>query len=366
MSAPACETAEFIQLCKKFGPTEIARILGVGERNVYSRRSRLERDMGLTLRPEQKSRQEDTEDYLDTPLVSVREKPFEADFLPSVLPPIEELKALRRAEWRQVHEAKDARKLIPIRIKLDGPFAIAHMGDPHVDDSGTNYPLIERHVEIINRTEGLFGANVGDIQNNWVGRLGRLYGEQNTSAAASWALAEDLVSSVQWLYLISGNHDAWSGAGDPLQWIMRQQPGVHESNGARLNLICPNGTEVRINARHDFKGHSMWNTAHGPSRAAQMGFDDDILTCGHKHTSGYAPIKNPASGRVSHAIRVASYKHHDRYAEEKDFPDHNIFECPITIIDPYADQKRRVTVIFDPDEGADFLNYKRRKWRNNK
>ena len=35
------------------------------------------------------------------------------------------------------------------------------------------------------KTDGLFGGNLGDIQNNWIGRLQALYGQQSTSAKES-------------------------------------------------------------------------------------------------------------------------------------------------------------------------------------
>ena len=35
----------------------------------------------------------------------------------------------------------------------------------------------------------------------------------------------------------------------------------------------------------------MWNTAHGVSKASQMGWKDHILTCGHTHVSGYQVIR---------------------------------------------------------------------------
>ncbi len=43
--------------------------------------------------------------------------------------------------------------------------------------------------------------------------------------------------------------------------------------------------------------------------------------------------------------------------------DQNIFECPVTIIDPQYDDNdsRLVTTIFDPYEAADFLTWKRNK-----
>jgi hypothetical protein len=297
-----------------------------------------------------------------------REPTFEVEPLPSEHLPIEELIAHRKRQFAQKRRAKEARKLIPVRVKIDGPFGICHGGDPHTDDDGTDLELIERHIAVINRTEGLFGANVGDVRNNWVGRLARLYGEQSTSATDALRLTEWFLRSVNWLYLIGGNHDVWSGGDDPIKWVMRQQPGVYQADGARLNLITPSGRQFRVNARHDFKGHSMWNTAHGPAKAVQMGWRDHILTCGHLHTSGYQVLKDPASGLISHAIRVASYKTYDRYADQLGLPDQNIFVAPVTIIDPaFADDDPRcITVLFDPEEGADYLTWKRAKWKQAK
>ena len=56
-----------------------------------------------------------------------------------------------------------------------------------------------------------------------------------------------------------------------------------------------------------------------------MGWRDHVLTAGHTHVSGYQVLKDPSTGLISHAIRIASYKEMDRYAEEKGLPDQNIF-----------------------------------------
>lgn len=140
--------------------------------------------------------------------------------------------------------------------------------------------------------------------------------------------------------------------------------GVYEQWGARLNLIFPNGKEIRINARHMFKGNSMWNTAHAVAKAVQMGWKDHILTCGHTHVSGYQVLKDPASGLISHALQVASFKIMDSYAEKLGLDDKNIFNAPVTIIDPsfHDDDNRLITTIFNPYEGAEYLKYKREKW----
>jgi hypothetical protein len=292
---------------------------------------------------------------------SVPTKPFSIEALPEETPTADELLVRRKSQFARKEKAKLARKLIQVSVNIDGPIGIAHFGDPHVDDDGTDIGLLERHVSIVNQTEGMFAGNVGDYSNNWIGRLARLYGEQTTSSQEAWVLVEWLLRSCDWLYLIGGNHDAWSGAGDPLKWIARQQGALLEPHGARMELRLPSGAAPRINARHDFKGHSQWNTAHGPAKAVQMGWRDHILTCGHMHTSGYQILKDPATGLVSHAIRVASYKTFDRYADEKGLPDQAIFVCPVTIIDPRFPETdtRFVTFIPDVEEAAEYLTWKR-------
>ena len=272
-------------------------------------------------------------------------------------------------EWRKKQFAKkrthkEMAKLREVRVSVSGPIGIAHFGDPHVDDDGTDIELLENHMDIVNRTDGMFGANLGDLQNNWIGRLARLWADQGTSAKQAWQLTEWMCKKVDWLYLIGGNHDAWSGSGDPLKWIMAQANTAFDYSGTRLNLKFPNGKEVRVNARHDFSGHSMWNPAHGPMKAAMGGWRDHILTCGHKHVSFVAgPLKDPANGLLSWAIRCAGYKTYDRYAEEKGLPDQNAFPACVTIIDPkYGDDDPRlITVIPDVETGADYLKFLRRK-----
>lgn len=286
---------------------------------------------------------------------------FTVPELPDAAPSADELRARRSKDFRRKKIAAEARKLIPIQVHVDGPIGIAHFGDPHVDDDGTDIDTLAEHVAIINKTPGLFAGNVGDYRNNWIGRLARLWADQSTSARDSKVLAEWLLKACPWLYLVGGNHDAWSGADDPIQWIAQQVHALHEPFACRIELVLPSGRRIRINARHDFKGHSEWNTAHGVAKAARIGWRDHILTCGHTHVSGYQVLKDPSNGLISHAIRVASYKVFDRYAIEKGLPDQNIFACPVTIIDPrYADDDvRLITTIFHPEPAAEFLTFLR-------
>lgn len=327
--------------------SELARVLGVPRTTAY----------GRILKAQTEAAKE-----------AAKEAPspgFGKIHLPEHDLPVEELIRNRKRNFEVRHSAENARKLIPVEVKHLGPVAITHFGDPHIDDDGCDIISLERDMKVCRKTEGMFAANLGDLQNNWIGRLARLWANQTTSSNQAWKLVEWMVTYVDWLYIVSGNHDLWTGSGDPVKWMMKSQSGVYEPHGARLNLVFPNAKNVRINARHDFSGHSMWNPAHGPMKAVQGGWRDHVLTCGHKHVSFVGgPLKDPSSGTLSWAIKCAGYKVHDSYAAEKGLPDQNAFPACVTVIDPdYADDDTRlITVIPNVEEGAEFLTWKRRRW----
>lgn len=274
---------------------------------------------------------------------------------------VEELLQHRKRQFDHKTAHEQARKLIPVEVHLDGAIAILHHGDPHVDDDGTDVHALERNRELCIKTEGLFAANVGDLTNNWVGRLAKLYGDQGTTAKHAWALAEWFISDQPWLYMIAGNHDTWSGEGDPLKWIARQARALYQSSEVRLELKFPGGRSVRINARHDFAGHSQYNPVHGQTKATMFGVRDHIAVAGHRHVSGYGVLKDPQSGIVSHLLQVASYKVFDRYARDKGFRDMHLSPCAVTTINPDLpdDHPDMVKVWWDPEPAIEYLRFLR-------
>ncbi len=274
---------------------------------------------------------------------------------------VDALVARRVRQFERKVIAEQSRALFTARVNLPGPIGVLFFGDPHVDDDGTDLGLLLKHAALVRETEGLFGANVGDSTNNWIGRLARLYAQQSTTAAEAWALCEHFIHAVRdWLFILSGNHDAWSGAGDPLSWICRQGGNLYETN-VRMRIDFPNGAEVFVNARHDFSGHSMWNPAHGVGRAVQQGMWDDLAIAGHRHVSGYMVLKAPTDGRICHAVQVASYKTYDRYAKEKGFRDQLVSPAVVVIIDPDKPigSPSRLSVFHDVEEGVEFLKWRR-------
>jgi hypothetical protein len=296
-------------------------------------------------------------------LKKVRDAEFIAPELPSELPTADELLKRRSKQFARKLEAKDARHLIPITVKTSGPIGLAFVGDPHVDDDGTDIDLLREHIDIINETPALLALGIGDYSNNWVGRLARLYGQQSLSAAEAWVLVEWLVQAVPWLTLVSGNHDAWSGDGDPIKWMAKSARVQYESNGARLSLNLPSGRSIRVNARHDFRGKSQWNQTHGIGKAVQLGWRDHIATAGHTHVSGVQVVRDPMSGLISWCLRIGSYKLLDRYADELGLPNQTFTVCPVVVVRPQFsdDDNRLLTTFFEPGTAAEFLTWLRKR-----
>lgn len=284
----------------------------------------------------------------------------EVEFPDSAEPSIDEILEARRKQFERKRRHEEQRKLIPISIKTPGPIGILFFGDPHLDDDGTDIAAIERDLQLCRDSEAIFGVCLGDVTNNWVGRLERLYAEQNTTSRQAWLLAEWFCTYIPWLFFLGGNHDAWKQGNEILRGFLRGQ--LFEADECRVQLRFPGGRTVNVNARHNWPGHSMWNVAHGQGKAAQMGIDDHIIIGGDKHCSGYNVHKHPLSGRLIHAIQVASYKRYDRYAREKGFADKHISPSCLVVIDPGAtDETALIQTFWNTAEGAEFLAYKRSK-----
>ena len=276
--------------------------------------------------------------------------------------PVDEIVAQHKRQFAMKKAYEEASKLLKVKVKIDGPIGLLHFGDPHVDDDGTDLALMDRHSDLTH-VEGVFGCNVGDTTNNWIGRLARLYAAQSMSRPRAIKVAERFIQRTRWLYMLAGNHDMWSGADDPMVWIARQARTVYKSSEIRVGLQFPSGLEVRINARHDFDGASQWNPVHGLMKAASLGTRDHLLVAGHRHISGEGMVKDPTTGIICHCLRVASYKAFDRYAKERGFRDQSCGPAAFTVINTKLPETHPdlIKVYWDPEEGVDYLTFLRKR-----
>ena len=281
---------------------------------------------------------------------------------PSPDEPIEDLIARKRAQYSRGKASHEYQKLIPIGVKERGPVVIAAIGDPHVDDDGCDIERLISDMTIIGKTPGMFALHLGDITNNWVGRLGRLYAHQSTKAGDGIRLAEHIFKIAPPLAVVGGNHDLWNEGMSWLSFCVRQSGcDILQSHGVRLSLNFPAGQSVRIHARHDFPGHSQFNPTHGLAKEHLFGMRDHINLAGHKHIDSIAAVPSP-EGFVHWMARVSGYKLHDDYAKQGNFKEMKMAPALGLLIDPEARMPAELVKPFwCLEEAADFLAYKRRR-----
>lgn len=287
-----------------------------------------------------------------------RQKPFVAPFLPRKDEPLDDLLARRRQTAARSIAADEARKLIRVPLTMSGPIGLFCLGDPHVDNDGCDFNRLEADLQAIRNQPRVMALSIGDVTDNWIGRLERLYASSSTSAADGWRLAEWLFNypGINWLGGIAGNHDKWGSHRDPLKWITKARVALYEDDVLRMALIHPNGQETRIHARHDFKGNSIYNDMHGLKREGLMGWRDHLLVAGHRHLGEDGAFINP-DGFVTQLLRLSGYKRADSYAIAGQFKAKPMHPSALVIINPDKPEtdRGRVWVAPSVEEGVEWL-----------
>lgn len=280
--------------------------------------------------------------------------------------PVEQLLDLAERRFKKRHELHQARQWFPVQVNMEGPIGVLWFGDPHVDDDGCHMPLLRRHTRLAKEHPAIFGANIGDTTNNWTGRLARLFANQEASQTtarkfARWFLTE---SGVRWLIWILGNHDAWGDGSEILRlmgatMVRGEQPPMEDWQ-ARFRLVFPSGREARIHAAHNFPGHSMWNTLHGPQRAAHTKSMAHLYIAGHTHNWALHQEESASREFTYWLARARGYKFLDDYAENLGHQPQQEGAAILSVFDPDATSMTGFLTCFaDPEEGAEFLTWKR-------
>lgn len=279
--------------------------------------------------------------------------------------PTEEIVQHMERRFQKRWQHRDAKQWFQVRVNDDGPIGVLWFGDPHVDDDGCNWPLLRQHIEIA-KQPGIYGANIGDTTNNWSGRLARLFAEQETSQhtarkLARWFLTE---SGVRWLLWIMGNHDAWGDGSEILRLMgatmVKSEKPPMEDWQARFRLVFPNGREARVHAAHNFSGHSIWNSLHGPQRAAHTKAEAHLYVAGHTHNWALHHEESASREFTYWLARCRGYKFIDHYGENLGHMPQQGGAAILSVFDPEAKSEAAFVQCFaDPEEGAAYLQWKR-------
>jgi len=277
--------------------------------------------------------------------------------VPSANRPIDELLVdlERDYERKRAHHKSKRDGLL---VTIDEPvYGVLFVGDPHLGDPGCDIGLLAHHLSLVRNTPGLYAVNMGDLTNNWVGKLKFLYAHQHTTDDEEEALARWLIREVPWLAVVLGNHDKWS----PVAQILCKEAGVlYVSHGAKFIVKNPVGT-LKMDIRHTHRGNSQYNPSFGQAKQSFRGSDCDIIIGAHTHSSAYTLLRNGVTGKVSHAVRVGAYKRWDDYADQSGFDADSIGPAWLAVCDPSRGDEGKVQGFWDIEQGVEYLSWLRGK-----
>lgn len=309
-------------------------------------------------------------DRAGTAKLSYRPQDREVEFPepPAAEEPIEDLldRAMRHNE--RVAALHDWKKVVPVKVKHDGPVGIVGLPDQHLNNVGTQLRRAFSDAEKIAKTPGVYGIAIGDTLDNFI--LGRLERERRKDVMSHtdamriqdhyFELLHDKLVAV-----IGGNHNDWIqnlGGYDALSGTLERLgiKGIYDSVEMRVMLELPNGAQFHHFIRHNFPGQSQFHPTHGILKWALQNWQgEDCIWGGHIHQSGYMRISQGHMGEAKtvHGIQLSSYKKIDNYARTAGFRVNDTFTTPMVIHDPAT---MKTTWYEDIDEGLDVLAFKRR------
>lgn len=271
---------------------------------------------------------------------------------------VEDLIQRKKSRMARALEHETWAQLIPVSILGSKPIGICLVGDPHIDDDHCDIAQLEHDLSTVGKTEGFYAGHLGDITNNWVGRLQRLYAYQSTRFSDGLKLAEWMFGLCDNLFVVGGNHDLWNNGMDLLRFITHQgRSGVVQSHGARLALRWENGEEIRIHARHDFPGRSQFSDTHGMKRELLFGWKDHVIVAGHTHVDE-ARVEPSIEGMAHWMFRVSGYKVIDDFAKEKGFRPKRLAPSVSIVVNPSARvEAEKIKPFWDVEAAADYLTF---------
>lgn len=240
------------------------------------------------------------------------------------------------------------------------PVGIVFTGDWHIGAHGVSYNLLERDLELIKSTEGLFAVGMGDYkdnQNPQVHASGVF--EDMIPPARQGKLVRYLVSSVgkdKWIALVRGCHDDWDkkiSDRDFIQELCDDVGCVNLWHGGKLKVNVGPETYTLF-VRHKYKYDSSLNTTNSQRNLVNNFGAFDVIALAHKH---YPDLQvSHRMGTEIVYLRSGTYKSYDEFGQKIGGYE-GIYGTPMVILFPDSHKK---LVVPDLELGAKILTTLRR------
>jgi len=200
------------------------------------------------------------------------------------------------------------------------PFAIAILSDIHAGGKA-DYEAIERDINIITTTEGMYAGNLGDDTDNFISsKLQWIQKAQPTTFDMETRFLEWMFKKLSGniLFWVSGNHNNWTSKASGIDFIREGLMGTKcLYDSAQIFFTLKWGdNEQRWLARHKWKHSSIFNATHGIEVGwERVGLNFDVGCAGHTHI---ATLCRPfiKEGKKRFAILMGTYKIRDNFGRE--------------------------------------------------
>lgn len=238
------------------------------------------------------------------------------------------------------------------------PVVVLLASDIHYGSMGVDYKLLDRHLNIVERTPNIYACFNGDQIDNFSptvipdGMLNDPISPQMQAQVFMERLSElDRKSKIG--LLAHGNHDDWIRAAgyDFYQTFMREFEAPVFDEGGILNMVVQ-GVDYRMAVNHQFWGKSKINMTNQPKRMIEYmgGGEVDIGWVGHTHQAGYEHFDKGPKDLI--AVVSGTYKQDDAWGKKKGIDSHAGMPGISLMLWPY---ERRMEVFKDIEVAQDFM-----------
>ena len=206
-----------------------------------------------------------------------------------------------------------------VNLSGDKPISVTLFSDIHWGNAHVDYRALVRDTNMVRDEEGAYAFCLGDLGDNWVGKLGGIAAEQEVSilqekSGIRWWL-EQLSGKLP--VVVSGNHDnrtKYLAHVDYVQDMCRGMNLLYGTDQVMFTLKLGEGS-WKWKCRHQFKGNSQWNETHAIERDGKLYEGFDFGAHGHFHKPTIIrPYYQQLLRRVCYACNIGTYKKSDDFA----------------------------------------------------
>ena len=292
-------------------------------------------------------------------ILKERKKTKEIDWGIEDLPSYNELMTLSIEEQKILDKLLKQSEVNRFSIDTKLPIAVSYVADLHLGHPGVDYAGVDKVVDLICNTDGLYVYFGGDGSENFLSYMGAGMASGGLNQQQIVRQRALLIRMLQKLsdkiiaFGSSPEHTGWSRiitGVDDLADIAKRLNIIYTDVGGALELRV--GEQVYFIFRtHRFKFQSTFNLTHASKQLWRLGkYDADIVIVEHKHNAAIEKFMGHGLERI--AIRTGTAKIYDDYARKFGFYGQK-FENPTVILFP---EERRMIEFLHMEDAIITLN----------